>query len=101
MIERRGRAGFAREASQRLLVAGEPDREELDRDFAAEGWVARDVHLAHPARAERREDLVLPEFLAHHRHERGPVRDSTFRDGRAETRSRGENDFSPRLRASA
>ena len=68
VIERGCRAGLAREAGQRLLIAGEADGQKLDGDLAAEGGIAGDIDLAHPARAERREDLVLPEFLAHHRH---------------------------------
>jgi hypothetical protein len=41
-------------------VCGERLRQDLDRHFALERGVPRPVHLAHPARAKRREDLVGP-----------------------------------------
>ena len=60
MIERRGglrllrRTGAARSGSAAKLAG-----QHLDRDFAPERRVARAIHLAHAARAERREYLAV------------------------------------------
>ena len=47
-------------------VGGERRGQHLDRDLAAEPRVARAVDLAHPAGAERRDDLVGPQASAGH-----------------------------------
>ena len=49
---------LALEALAELRVDGEMRRQHLDRDRALEPRVARPVDLAHPARADRRDDLV-------------------------------------------
>ena len=46
------------EAAQALGIGREDGGQHLDRDVAPEPRVARAVDLAHPARAERDEDLV-------------------------------------------
>ena len=56
--------GLALEAHHAVAVGGEGFRQDLDRDVAAELGVPRAVDLAHPARAERREDLVGAESCA-------------------------------------
>jgi hypothetical protein len=58
MIELRDRAGLAIEALAELRIQRERFGEDLDGDRALEPRVARAIHLAHPARAERRADLV-------------------------------------------
>jgi hypothetical protein len=64
MVEGGGGAGFLDEAAPAGLV-GEPiGGEHLDRNLAAEPGVARAVDLAHPTRAEAREDLVHAETMA-------------------------------------
>ena len=45
-------------------IPGKLGRKNLDRDFPAQARVLRPVHLSHPARAERSEDLVGPETSA-------------------------------------
>ena len=64
MIELRDRAGFAIEALAELRVGGEGVGENLDRDRAIEPRVAGFVHLAHPAGADERQDLVRAEASA-------------------------------------
>ena len=46
---------------QRVAVVDEVLGQHLDRDVALEARVARAVHLAHAAGAERRQDLVRAE----------------------------------------
>ena len=61
MVERRGRARLLLEARAAVRIRRHRRRQHLDRDLAPELRVPRAVDLAHPARAERREDLVGPE----------------------------------------
>src|SRR6266540_5859223 len=49
---------FPLETLTNLLGRGEPLRQDFDRYGPPEPRVPSPVHLAHPARAERREDLV-------------------------------------------
>ena len=49
---------LALEARQRVGVLRAVGRQDLDRHLAPEPRVPRPVHLSHPARAERRHDLV-------------------------------------------
>ena len=60
VIERREQLGLALEARQALGVRRERGRQHLDRHVAVELRVGGAIHLAHPARAERRDDLVWP-----------------------------------------
>src|SRR5262249_59028278 len=55
MRQRGDRPGLAIEAGDQIGVGA---RQDLDRDRAAQPRVGRLVDLAHPARAERRDDLV-------------------------------------------
>jgi hypothetical protein len=57
----RDRLRFAVEARVERRVPGERRREDLDRDRPPQPRIAGLVHLAHPARAERRDDLVRTE----------------------------------------
>ena len=62
MRERRDGLRLAREAGEsRARSPASLLGQDLDRDLAAQPRVARPVDLAHPARAERGEDLVRPE----------------------------------------
>ena len=63
MGERRGRLRLALEPPKALGVLGELRRQHLDRDVAAEAGVARPVHLAHAARADRGDDLIGAEAI--------------------------------------
>jgi len=56
-----GCAGFLLEALHALGVARHLRAQQLDRDLAAEPGVAGTVDLPHPARAERRDDLIRPQ----------------------------------------
>ncbi len=62
--DRRDRLRLPLEALAKLGVARESFRKDLDRDLAAESRVLRLVDLAHPSRADRREDLVGAEARA-------------------------------------
>ena len=80
MRERGDRLRLPLEAPRNSGVGGERRRQNLDRDVAIEPRVARPVDFAHPARAERRHDLVRAEPCA------GAIDIS------------GRRDYSPRLR---
>src|SRR6516165_864440 len=62
MIQRRDRTRFPLEALRKLLLG------DFDRDGAIKPRVAGLVHLAHPASADGREDLVGAEFVASVQH---------------------------------
>ena len=64
MRERGDGARFLLESRDGRRIGREPRRQNLDRDVAAEPRVARAIDLAHPARAERGENLVGPESRA-------------------------------------
>ena len=49
------------ESRQAFGVRGHVGRQHLERDVTTEAAIARTVHLAHAARAERGDDLVLTE----------------------------------------
>ncbi len=61
VVELRNGARFLLEASARLYIAGGGEREHFERDGAIEPNIARTIHLAHAAGAERLEDLVRTE----------------------------------------
>ena len=58
VIQGSDRAGF------RLEALAEAFRRNFDGDIAAKARVVGAIHLAHPARADGREDLVRAEFVA-------------------------------------
>ncbi len=62
VVQRRGRPRLLLEAPPPLGIRGALGGQDLDRDVAAEPLVPRAVDLAHPSRAERREDLVGAEL---------------------------------------
>ena len=57
VIERGDGARLLLEAAQPVRIGREPRGQDLDRDVAPEPRVAGAVHLAHPARADRGDDL--------------------------------------------
>ncbi len=61
MVESGGGARLDLEAPHPVGVTDGVERQNLDRDFTAEPVVPRAPDLAHPARPERREDLIWPE----------------------------------------
>jgi serine/threonine protein kinase len=76
MIESGERPGLALESGEPVRILGEDLRQDLERHVAAQPVVARAIHQAHPAGAERRDDLVGAQA--------GPRRQS---HGRESTRS--------------
>jgi hypothetical protein len=58
------RLGLALEPGQRVGIGRDGIGQHLDRHFAAQPRISRPIHLPHPARAERREDLVRSEPCA-------------------------------------
>jgi hypothetical protein len=74
VVQGRRRAGLLLEAEASRAILGDGLRQHLDRDLAAELRVPRPVHLAHPSRAERRDDLVRPQAGSGcDGHQRSPV----------------------------
>ena len=61
MIQRRDRLRFALKAATRVGIGRDVGRKDLDRHGAIEPRVARLVDLPHPARPDRRDDLVRPQ----------------------------------------
>ena len=61
MVERGEDLRLAAEPGQALRLVGDLGREHLERDVAPELQVAGAEHLSHPARADRLEDLVVPD----------------------------------------
>ena len=64
VIERGEDFGFALKARQPVGVGRERCGQDLHRDLALQSGVRRAIHLAHAARAERREDVVGAEARA-------------------------------------
>ena len=58
MRQERDGPRFALEPHECVGTLGDGGRQHFDRDVAAEARVLGAVHLAHPAGAERRNDLV-------------------------------------------
>ena len=58
MVQRRSGQGFLLEAAQPVGVSGKCLRKYFDRDFALKAGVTGAEDLAHPARAQRRDNLV-------------------------------------------
>ena len=61
MAERGGRSRLALEALQAGAVTGELGPENFERNVASQPAVVGAIHLAHSARAERRNDLIRTE----------------------------------------
>ena len=68
--EAAGGARLLLEAPQSVGVAGQRTREDFHRDVAIQARVTRAVHLAHPPRAQRTQDLVRPEARRDERRQR-------------------------------
>ena len=58
VVQDAGRARLLLESLQPVRVLRERGRQDLDRHFAPESRIPRPVHLSHPSRPERRQDLV-------------------------------------------
>src|SRR6266852_829373 len=64
MRERGDRPRLALETGEGLVVPVKSLREHLDRNIAQKPRVPGPIHLPHPARTQRRQDLVGPEARA-------------------------------------
>jgi hypothetical protein len=62
MIQRREQPRLARKSRQPIRIAREARWQHLDGDVPSELGVARAIHLAHPARPERTDNLERTEF---------------------------------------
>jgi hypothetical protein len=62
VIQRGEHLRFALETRHALGVCGEALRQDFERDVATQLRVARPIHLAHAARAERGENLIGTEL---------------------------------------
>ena len=62
MVQAGDGARFTLEALAAHGIAGEMRRQNLDGHGAVKAGVPGAINLAHPARAQRREDFVRPEF---------------------------------------
>ena len=66
MVQRRGGAGFAAKAFERLGIASEVVRKEFEGDVAAEADVFGFINHAHSATAEFFQDAVMADGFADH-----------------------------------
>src|SRR5262245_19581454 len=64
VVQRRDRARLAFKPPQPMGIGRERCRENLDRHVPAEPRVLREVHLAHSARTEQRDDFVRTQSAA-------------------------------------
>ena len=64
MVERREQARFSLEARQAIGIARPLGGQQLERDVAPEPGVARPIHPAHPAGAEKALHVVVTDALA-------------------------------------
>src|SRR6266436_636926 len=67
VIQSRGSARLALETAQLHLVCRQPLWEKLERDFAPQPLVSRQIHFAHSADANERLDSVMTDQFSHHR----------------------------------
>ncbi len=74
MVQRRNGPGFALKAPAPVGVPREGLGQHLNRDVTAEPRIASLIYVAHPARAERHEDLIRSKHCA--RRERHDVVDA-------------------------
>ena len=58
MVDRRERFCFAAEARDAFFITRELGRQDLQGNIAIEFRIARAIHLAHPADAKERADLI-------------------------------------------
>ena len=58
MIECRRRACLLFEPAESIGISGRRERQRFQRDVAIKSRVVRSEHLAHPACANRRDDLI-------------------------------------------
>ena len=74
MVEGRERLRFAFEARDRIGIGRRQIGKDLDRDVAIQPAVVRPVDVAHPAGANRRENLVRSEACAGQKGHKEPAR---------------------------
>ena len=64
MVERRSSLGFLLEAMHSVVMSRHISGQNLQRDFTIELCILRQIHLAHPTRANLCADFVAAEFCA-------------------------------------
>src|SRR4051812_47864291 len=74
MIQRGSRFGFLLKSQEALGIKRNQFGNDFDCYVAVQAYIARTVHLAHAARAKRREYLVLTDFCAWDQRHRGNYR---------------------------
>ena len=72
VIERADRARFLLESPQMVGVGRKRRRQNFYGHVALQARVARAIHFAHPARANRRNDLVRPQFCSRRKRHNWP-----------------------------
>ena len=78
MIQRREHLRFAPKPREPIGVDAEGLGKDLQRDVAPELRVPRAIHLAHPAGAQGREDVVRPESRPRHERAHPALRSLLF-----------------------
>ena len=64
VIQRGGGSGFIRETSPAIAIRDPLRRQDLQCDVATEPMIVRPIDLAHPARAQERDNLKRSELRA-------------------------------------
>ena len=64
MIERRGSFGFLHKAAHPIVMSSDFSGQNLQRNFAIELRILRQINLSHSAFAKLRADFVTTEFCA-------------------------------------
>jgi hypothetical protein len=64
MIQFGSGAGLMHKPAPAIVITHAIGRQNLDRDLTVQPWIAGAVHLAHPAGAERAQNLVRSEASA-------------------------------------
>src|SRR5205085_1206062 len=65
MVQRQRRTCFLLKAAYAVVICREVIRQEFQRDLAIRSRVRGKIDLAHSARAEGSDDLVVPDRLSH------------------------------------
>ena len=64
MIERGSSSRLLIEAAHSIFISSEISGKNLQRDFAVQPRVFRQIYLTHPARAEQRADFIAAQFCS-------------------------------------
>src|SRR5438876_958687 len=67
VIQAGGGASLLLKAADASFIAGKVVRQQLERDLAAKRFIAGQIDLAHSARAQQLDNLIVADRAAHHR----------------------------------